>query len=542
MDKFLYGAAVQGIQSFIFQTNSLKEIIGASELVENICTSLFAEMLGKSYDKLKDDPNAIINAAGNIKYVFESEEQCRMVFREFPKEVLTLAPGITISQAVVKFNDCDADKDSVSKSDNNAQGKSLSEQIKALEDKLRSKRNIPLKPLTSGLMGMQRSRETGLPERWHNKEQYHRKDNAKVSIGDTDDMRFRDESTYRKLCAIDKGALWTKATGLSIEKENLRFLRGKQTDNVSYFTGDNDWIAVIHADGNGLGAIVRELGSKGDRNAFHKFSTILDQSTCEAARQAFNQAYRDDSRFIPFRPIVLGGDDLTVIIRGDLAIEFTKCYLDAFEKNTKENFRELAKDYDILSDGLTACAGIAFIKSSFPYYYGYNLAEELCGEAKSMSGRKYSCLMFHKVQDSFVASYEDIVRRELTTPSGDSFKFGPYYLDETVGNNLWSIEKLLKTVHKLDGDNGNAIKSSIRQWLSAMMERNGSAKANQMLNRLKRLWNSNTERDLIKDLSDGVNHGDRPNTQTDDNTRIVQCYPAYDVLSLHTIYFQKTKI
>ena len=34
--KFLYGAAVQGIQSFIFQTNALKEIAGASELVEQI--------------------------------------------------------------------------------------------------------------------------------------------------------------------------------------------------------------------------------------------------------------------------------------------------------------------------------------------------------------------------------------------------------------------------------------------------------------------------------------------------------------------------
>ena len=41
MSKFLYGASVQGIQHFIFQTNELKDIVGASELVENICTTLF---------------------------------------------------------------------------------------------------------------------------------------------------------------------------------------------------------------------------------------------------------------------------------------------------------------------------------------------------------------------------------------------------------------------------------------------------------------------------------------------------------------------
>ena len=36
MEKYLYGAAVQGIQNFIFQTNELKDIAGASELVEKL--------------------------------------------------------------------------------------------------------------------------------------------------------------------------------------------------------------------------------------------------------------------------------------------------------------------------------------------------------------------------------------------------------------------------------------------------------------------------------------------------------------------------
>jgi hypothetical protein len=43
--KYLYGASIQGIQEFIFATNRLKEIIGASELVESISTELFKEIL-----------------------------------------------------------------------------------------------------------------------------------------------------------------------------------------------------------------------------------------------------------------------------------------------------------------------------------------------------------------------------------------------------------------------------------------------------------------------------------------------------------------
>ena len=41
MTKYLYGASVQGIQNFIFQTNKLIEIVGASELVEQIYITIF---------------------------------------------------------------------------------------------------------------------------------------------------------------------------------------------------------------------------------------------------------------------------------------------------------------------------------------------------------------------------------------------------------------------------------------------------------------------------------------------------------------------
>ena len=35
---YLYGASIQGIQDFIFKTNKLQEIVGASEIVKGIAT------------------------------------------------------------------------------------------------------------------------------------------------------------------------------------------------------------------------------------------------------------------------------------------------------------------------------------------------------------------------------------------------------------------------------------------------------------------------------------------------------------------------
>lgn len=497
MSKYLYGAAVQGIQNFIFQTNTLKEIVGASELVEEICTELFAEQIGKKRTDLEKDGNAILNAAGNIKYIFEDEGQCRQVFRDFPKKVLETAPGITISQAVIEMSGNDNLKDATQE----------------LEQRLRAKRNMPLQPMTSGLMGIQRSRETGLPERVH-------------PNVDRKEEKYCDEGTYLKLMAGKRTELWEKATGRDfLEYANV-------TDNVGYFTGDNDWIAIIHADGNGLGQVVREIGEKDHAGKdFHTFSSLLDESTCEAARHASGIVLKgflnSGRKYVPFRPIVLGGDDLTVIIRGDLAVEFTLNYLSEFERLTQENFRELAKSYDRLSDGLTACAGIAFIKSSFPYYYGYQLAEELCSEAKKDSNRDKSCLMFHKVQDSFIGSYKDIEKRELTTPEEKSFKFGPYYLNTNhVNPDRWTISTLVETMEKLSGETGNALKSDVRQWLSAMMSHNGAAKATQIRNRLETI---NKDKNTIVKLTASNIRGGK------------ETFPAYDVLSLHSIYYQKTK-
>lgn len=83
--RFLYGASVVGIQQFIFQTDKLKDIAGASELVHKICTELFKDVVGiGSYD----EDSSIVKAAGNIRYVFNDEELCRKVVLEFPRRVM----------------------------------------------------------------------------------------------------------------------------------------------------------------------------------------------------------------------------------------------------------------------------------------------------------------------------------------------------------------------------------------------------------------------------------------------------------------------
>ena len=412
--KYLYGASVQGIQQFIFQTNELKTIGEASDLVESICKDMFTEF--------EKGGEIIQKAAGNIRYLFSDEEACKRAVREFPRKVLTLVPGVTLSQAVVCFQQ---DDDFAKVKDK-------------LEKKLHTQRNRPLRSMTIGLMGIERDRKSGLP--------------LLLSKSGTH------KNVTKTLCEKSFGA------------EEL--VHSSIPYNIEDMTGKNDWIAIIHADGNGLGRVVEIVSQRGS-DALKSFSENLDKATVKAARSTYasiitGKEFENEKEKIPFRPVVLGGDDMTIICRADLAMDYAKLFMSNFEKYTK----------DFIGEELTACAGIAFVKSSYPFYYGYELAESLCSQAKKRAkaiseDKAPSCLMFHKVQSSFVEDYSEIIKKELTPQAGHSYVFGPYFLNPQ--GDWWTVGKLEENVHAMDKGEGNKAKSHIRQWMTLMSEDKGKA-------------------------------------------------------------------
>lgn len=457
----LYGFTIYSIQGYIFQTNKLKEIAGGSELVEGVCTTEFAEILKKDFEGFKNDPHAIRNAAGNIRYLFDETQfdLCKRVVREFPKTVLELAPGVQIGQAVVELDKKPEFSD-----------------FERLEELLTAMRNNPIRPVDLGYMAVNRSRRTGLPS---------------CEAKDKDGKPL-DKATYLKIA--EKSSRVSKLFfGSFFDKERITTDVEKivSSKNANY-----SWLAVIHADGNNMGKALLQLKEEViTGNSYtdlqKKFSKAIDEATKVATNSSFEESMKtiklNETDKIPFHPIIVGGDDLTIVCRADLALDFTKTYLVEFKKQTETNFSNAGFTTD-LKNGLTACAGIAYIKVNYPFHYAVDLAEKLCGHAKKDAKRKpdqnghvASCLMFHKVQDSFVEKYEDIVERELTADASNvRFDFGPYYLDSKNGEP--TIKDLLGHVDRFKGKDGNAIKSGLRQWLTLLHD--DKKMAEQRMNRL----------------------------------------------------------
>ena len=495
--KYLYGAAVQGIQSFIFQTNKLREIVGASELVEEICTEVFEKEVGDSFHEYDGTTGAVLMASGHIKYIFdESDPALAKVVKNMPKRVQSHAPGITFSQAVVKMTG------------------DYNKEVEELEKLLKIQRNKPMRSQTLGLMGILRSRQTGLPVIEYKKVK--------------GKYEYLDAAAYAKLFDTtnsDNERKGEKNRNKTIPDDEKRPLL-KDLDKKG---GTNDWIAIIHIDGNGLGTVVEDVCKLG-ADKFKRFSTDLDNAVKISAKEAFN-AVKDkfkDENIIPIRPLILSGEDYNLICRADFAAEYVEAFLIKFEEETT-----FINGYVAGKNNLTACAGIAFVKSSFPFYYAYNLANGLCDFAKKQSERKASCLMFHKVQDSFTESYDEIVERELTPQEGLSWQFGPYFYKSKDG--YLTIDSLIKMSSQLLDKDGNAIKSHLRQWLSLIHEDGKVAK--QKINRVLAIVGDKKE--SAQKLKALVTNLITPQQRKNKDEEYC-AYPAYDVLSLHSVIYQDT--
>lgn len=422
--KFMYGASVKGIQQYIFETNKLREIVGASEIVEQICTDYFKEFInGKNVE-------VILSAAGNIKIKAESKDDIEQIVQELPRKVARIAPGITISQAVVELSGNDKDD------------------ILKLEGLLKTQRNKQGTPTGITGLGICRSPRTGCSA-------------VKADKSKRGDRELIDLGTMMKREECEKSKLISKLKDGALFKDF-------SCDMAELTSDECGWLAVIHADGNKLGKIIQNLP---ESVSIKTFSEKLNDATVRAAKESFGKIIegKQCAGIYPIRPIVVGGDDLTVICRANLALDFTKTYLKAFENETI-NIDGRGKD-----KFLTASAGIAFVKESYPFYYAVGLADELCKSAKAKT-RDNAGIAFHKIKSSFTDSLNEIIDRELT--AGDvSFYNGPYLLRE-----IDQLQEMVKVVLEKD-----APKSGIRKWLSELHRDKNSA--DQLMDRIVNITN-----------------------------------------------------
>lgn len=357
-------------QAFVFASNRRRANVGASRLIKMACTTWVDDAVG---ERTAASVTVVVRASGKTILLVADKDTGKAVVRAVTKRALKDAPGLDI-WGVVQEVGCP-------------------EECCHATDECRLKDSLKEAHATLRQVRMSRPHPAQRAARTPFTEPCRLTDMAAtttVSFGSGAEERKMPVSAQLDAC--------------------LRAGRETRKGDAAEWPGvhqelDQDlgstWVAVLHADGNGVGELIRNLDAAPDKYlpTLKSLSSGIEAVTLaavgEAARlvqkEACSKVHREEEEFCKrgfeeptcrwWLPLVIGGDDVTVLLRGDLALGFTEQLLDKFRWAAKSH----VWPESVNGVSLSMSAGLAFVKPHHPFNQAYDLAEELCNSAKDLS-------------------------------------------------------------------------------------------------------------------------------------------------------------
>ena len=440
-----------GNQNFIFSTNKLKENIGASELTYRAGTEWVLQAVKEigSYDLwdldryclrnnllnphrnrpiASNNPiqvEVIVATSGKALLLTHDELTARQIIRTVTQRALKEAPGMDFCGV---FEEFDWNTDSI--------GCAIRKIHQSFEA-VRTRKPAPqLRFLQIPVIAQ--CSTSGLPAA--QTDSADQKPISEVSLK----KRLKNEPAFERLSRL-------------LQDDRRSFVRNVR-ELEETFEKNLEWLAVIHADGNGLGEIFLNFdrvidsdASLSDKAEFNRayvdqlrqFSIHLDICTEQAFIDALQTFGSDTNKPLPVIPLILGGDDITIICDGKSALDFTHQFLDHFEQETqKDSILSNIACRALSINRLSACAGVAIIKPHFPFSIAYQLAEALTKSAKQIkeivktpAQKPHPCsaLDFHIVFDASGVELKQIRQKlELTDGTNKIKLYGRPYVTTKV--------------------------------------------------------------------------------------------------------------
>ncbi|XHX78395.1 MAG: hypothetical protein RBJ76_28925 [Stenomitos frigidus ULC029] len=449
-----------GIQPYIFGSNRLRENIGASYLVNQATGAWVKEALGALSEALRKEQatssniyipleaisetppkihqdarivaELIYTGGGNAIAVFRTHDYAIRFTQILSRRVLHEAPGLTLSVAHQDF-DWDTKE-------------SLFKTIQQLRHKLEY--NKPPKAPSSPLLGLSVTADC-ISTRL-------------VAVGMSNEFGAPADSAYlvsrevqHKITAVPDSnkRLWRQLKIVIPEELPCEF--PTDFDDLGRSRGESSYIAVVHADGNSMGDRFKQCGEgKSNENyitAIRKLSNSVNHAGISALRSVTAQLIKsiqggvvkgtlgefslterkEGGYYLPFRPLVYGGDDVAFVCDGRLGLELAALYLEAFAQQTDPDGKPFS-----------ACAGIAIVKTHYPFARAYALSEALCGNAKILiraetNPTQQSALDWHIATSGLLGSIREIRQREYQSVQKKSLVMRPLWLSHRDEWQTW---------------------------------------------------------------------------------------------------------
>lgn len=337
-ERYLVIMEVSQKQAYIFGYKKLQNNIIASDVIRYVTSKEFFKntMPGKF-----EDGNMVYDGGGHTILEFATEDLAKEFVKAVTRRVMELFPGLEL---FAKISPYEATK---------TPGENEAELISRLEEK----KSLRLASFYQGKFGIE----------------------AHINIEEK--ILGRESETVK---VIRREPFFDTA----------KYKPAKKFEDLGGKKNESNFIAVVHIDGNLMGRRVarleqdRKTGSWADykelKARFSKQIELDFQSAYEEmihVVEANMASLRDEfgcqdteRPYFPVRNIILAGDDVCFVTEGRIGVECARIFLENIwgKVNSVDN-----KNY-------SACAGVAIVHQKYPFYKAYQLAEELCSNAKRM--------------------------------------------------------------------------------------------------------------------------------------------------------------
>ena len=402
-EALFYGSISK--QDYIFTSNKLKENIGASIIIDKITSKMPSE-IDKRYKE-----NEVYSGGGSSLYKFENGEEAKAFIKAVSEKILIDYPGIEVFMVVEEYDD------EVTKAIDRAYAKLA---------KKKNQRKNSGQQLSFGIEKVCSS--TGLPA----KGEYTEPDGRTRYISYETEVKIKNDIRYKKFQdLIPEGYEFP-----SMFSELIK--------------GEKSYIAVVHIDGNRMGRLLDEVkngydylsGDIAQKNKEYlmnlkRFSDDIIRAyeesfkamtkTIEENKKKIFDCTNIKEKILPIIPVIVAGDDITYVTNGKIGIETARIFLEHLSKKQ-------IRLYSDRNARLNACAGVAIARVTNPFSKTYQLAEDLCRNAKvklldEYGDKDYSLIDWHIEQGEFIGSIIEIREKYYVSEDKKNLTMRPLYIN-----------------------------------------------------------------------------------------------------------------
>ena len=428
--EFLAMYDVRGIQSYIFKTNKVREIMGASFIVRDIIMDGIKEWISdKDSSKyvldwqnndtcqfLEDESinmEVLFIGGGNAYVLFRNEDLCHSANKFLARYVLDKTYSLNLAVAYVEKTD------NYMNDYQNIQNKMR--EIKATMPETKPMRMFPFMAWDS---------VTGQPL--------------------TKQIHYKDGSEW--LCT---------ESYLKAKRAKQENIERTEFDKMVTEKGDSSFLTLVHIDGNNMGMRIRSMVQckKTYQEAvltMRKLSSNISNGfrECYEVMEEKAKAWSKDGRFREnktlLRKIVLAGDDITFVCNAKIALSLVQTFL----KETVHHYLDEEEKF-----AFSACAGMAYFNAHYPFSDAYEVAEACCSSAKTQAKKPshqaeemIGCYLDYQICTHISSVHlSDYRKKHYEDVNGKNILARPYYVPVDCFDELNKVNEDGSIERFLDG-------------------------------------------------------------------------------------------